>query len=339
MIEIDGSRGEGGGQILRSALALSVLTGRPFRIEQIRARRKKPGLMRQHLTAVRAAARVSHAALSDVTVGSTALSFAPQGVVAGHYEFAIGTAGSTSLVLQTVLWPLLAAAGESVLVLTGGTHNPMCPPVTFMEHALLPLLATMGADVTLSLERYGFFPAGGGRLVARIRGSTAWRPLELLTRRGDVSVRGGAQVAELSEKIAHREVRVLKDKLGLARDAVTVETVKSIGPGNIVQAFVQSEGLCEVFTACGERGLRAEQVAKRVVGQVRQYLASDAPVGPYLADQLLIPLALAGGGTFRCTEATPHLHSNAEVVEMFLPVRVQIDEGAGAAQVTVRGVS
>lgn len=335
MIEIDGSSGEGGGQILRSALALSVCTGAPFSIRNIRAGRKKPGLMRQHLTAVRAAARVGQAEVTDVTVGSDALTFRPQGRVSGHYEFSIGTAGSTSLVLQTVLWPLLMAEGESVVVLEGGTHNPASPPFAFLERALLPLLSRMGADIRLSLERHGFFPAGGGRLVARVRGNTAWTGLELFERRGPAKVTAVAKVAELTERIAHREAKVLQAKLGLGRDEHRVETVKSAGPGNVVHAFVQSEGVTEVFSAFGERNVRAEQVARNVVSQVRSYLERDAPVGPQLADQLLVPLALAGGGGFCCSKVTPHLRSNAEVVARFVPVDIEIDE-TGTPRVLVR---
>src|SRR6185295_18962730 len=159
MLKLDGSVGEGGGQILRTALALSALTGQPFQIDRIRAQRRKPGLMRQHLTAVRAAAEVCQATVAGDSLGSMALSFVPGAVKAGSYSFAVGTAGSATLVLQTVLPPLLVAAGPSTLTIEGGTHNPLAPPFDFLERSFLPLVARMGPQFEARLERWGFYPA------------------------------------------------------------------------------------------------------------------------------------------------------------------------------------
>jgi RNA 3'-phosphate cyclase len=188
MLTLDGSAGEGGGQILRSALALSLLTGTPFRIEKIRARRAKPGLLRQHLTAVQAAARIGSAQVEGAELGSRALTVRPGTVAPGEYHFAIGSAGSACLVVQTVLPPLLLASGPSVLIVEGGTHNPAAPSWDFLARVFFPLLERMGARIRTKLERHGFYPAGGGRLRVEIDPVSTLAPLELL-KRGEIAER------------------------------------------------------------------------------------------------------------------------------------------------------
>jgi RNA 3'-terminal phosphate cyclase (ATP) len=204
MITIDGSTGEGGGQVLRTSLGLSLVTGRPFRIENIRAGRQKPGLMRQHLTAVRAAAQISNATLSGDEIGSRELHFEPGAVKHGSYEFAVGTAGSATLVLQTVLPGLIVAQGPSQLTLKGGTHNPWSPPFDFLAKVFLPLLARMGANVTVKLVRPGFYPAGGGEFTVDIQPATdgRLRPLELMERGEIIGRHARAIVARLPDQIA-----------------------------------------------------------------------------------------------------------------------------------------
>lgn len=181
-IEIDGSKGEGGGQILRTALALSAVSGRPFRIHSIRAGRAKPGLMRQHLMCVTAAETICNATVSGAVLSSSSVSFAPSAITHGGRTFSIGTAGSTCLVLQTVLPPLLMSVGRSRIVFIGGTHNPMAPTADFIARAFLPVLQQMGAVVDTQVVRPGFFPAGGGELVLTIEGGRALKPIELLNR-------------------------------------------------------------------------------------------------------------------------------------------------------------
>ena len=181
MIVIDGSAGEGGGQILRSSLALSLVTGKPFRIENIRAGRTKPGLLRQHLTALAAATQIGKAKVEGAVLGSKIVSFTPRGVTPGDYHFAVGTAGSATLVLQTVLPALMLASGPSTLVLEGGTHNPSAPPFDFISKAFLPILNRMGPCIKVELERYGFYPAGGGRFRVSINPAAQLSPIDLLT--------------------------------------------------------------------------------------------------------------------------------------------------------------
>ncbi|HLG14189.1 MAG TPA: RNA 3'-terminal phosphate cyclase [Blastocatellia bacterium] len=327
MITIDGSFGEGGGQILRSALALSLVTGKPFRIEKIRAGRKNPGLLRQHLTAVNAATQVSRAEVTGAAIGSRELTFAPGSVESGEYALAVGTAGSTTLVLQTVLPALLVASGKSTLTLEGGTHNPFAPPFDFLEKAFLPLVNRMGPRVRAELERPGFYPAGGGKINVTVQPAPALNRLDLLSRGEVKAKRARAVVASLPLSIAERELKVITQKMSWPREwtrAVSVEG--SRGPGNVVTIELECEQVTEVFTGFGERGVRAEAVAEKAVQQARRYLASEAAVGEYLADQLLIPMAMAGGGSFTTGPLSRHTMTNIEVISKFLDVAIETSQ-------------
>lgn len=327
MITIDGSQGEGGGQILRSALALSLVTGKPFRIGNIRARRKKPGLMRQHLTAVNAAAEVGAAQVSGNAIGSRELAFAPTALRSGRYHFAVGTAGSCTLVLQTVLPALILADGPSEILLEGGTHNPNAPPFDFLAGAFLPLLNRMGPSVTAVLERPGFYPAGGGRIRVKVTPSRELLPLHLLQRGKVLTQTATAIVARLPRSIAEREIAVVREKLTWGEDCLVVmEEPDSSGPGNVLVLAVASEFVTEIFTGFGELGVSAETVAGRTVKEVREYLASGVPVGRHLADQLLLPLALAGGGAFRTLAPTAHTITNIEVLRLFLALDIKVEQ-------------
>src|SRR5262245_50788727 len=214
MLTIDGAMGEGGGQVLRTALGLSLVTGTPFVIERIRAGRSKPGLQRQHLTAVLAAAEVGDAAVEGAELGSQRIAFRPTRVRAGAHRFAIGTAGSATLVLQTVLPALLEAREPSTIDPQGGTHNPMAPPVDSLQHAFAPVLHRMGAGLQLELQRHGFYPAGGGRFTAHIA-PAAWQPLELLARSDEPRLRAHVVSAGIPAHVATREARVLQEQLRL----------------------------------------------------------------------------------------------------------------------------
>jgi RNA 3'-terminal phosphate cyclase (ATP) len=324
MITLDGSMGEGGGQILRTSLALSIITGEPFRITRIRANRDKPGLQRQHLTAVRAAAEISGATLSGDAVNSSTLEFRPGTVRAGNYQFAIGTAGSTTLVFQTVLPPLLRAEGVSTLFLEGGTHNEHAPPYDYLTDTFLPLIGRMGADVRTELVCPGFYPAGGGKWSATIVPTGKLEPLEILER-GEITRQAGTAVtAALPGGIARRELERLANRLKWPAECfVQKQAEHTCSPGNYALVQLTSRHLTETFSAIGRRGVTAEQVADGVVDQVRAYLASDAPVGECLADQLLLPLALAGGGRYRTATLTNHTHTNIEVIQQFLPVAIR----------------
>lgn len=327
MITIDGSQGEGGGQILRSALALSLVTGKPFRIENIRARRKKPGLMRQHLTAVNAAVEVGAAQVSGNTIGSLELTFEPAALRSGEYHFAVGTAGSCTLVLQTVLPALILADAPSEILLEGGTHNPAAPPFDFLAGAFLPLLNRMGPSVKAALEHPGFYPAGGGRMRIKVTPVKKLVPLHLLERGGVLNQTATATVARLPRSIAERELAVVREKLAWGEECLQVREVRdSSGPGNVLVLVVASEQVTEVFTGFGELRVSAETVAGRTVKEAREYLASGVPVGRHLADQLLLPLALAGGGAFRTLSPTAHTTTNIDVLRQFLDLDVKVEQ-------------
>lgn len=323
MLTIDGSSGEGGGQILRTALALAIVTGKPFRIERIRAGREKPGLLRQHLAALKAAAEISGATVDGATLGAGSLSFRPGRVRPGEFTFAVGSAGSATLVLQTVLPALLTASATSRLILEGGTHNPAAPPFDFLARSFLPLINQMGPTVTAELERPGFYPAGGGRFSVAIVPVSRLLPLEIQERGVIRAIRARAIVANLPRSIAEREANLTRRLLSLSEDSVTVEQIEGAqGPGNVVVIEIEAEHHTEVFTGFGAAGVRAETVATKAAREARSYIASGAPVGPYLADQLLIPIALAGAGRFRTGPLSRHTTTNIAVIRLFLEIDI-----------------
>ncbi len=325
ILRIDGSEGEGGGQVLRTSLALSMVTGTPVRIEKIRARRAKPGLMRQHLTAVLAAAKVSQAQVEGAEVGSTSLVFTPGTVTPGDYRFAVGTAGSITLVLQTVLPALLTAAGPSTLKLEGGTHNPLAPPFEFLDRVFLPLVRRMGPRVEAHLERPGFYPAGGGCFSVTIEPAPSLVGFELLER-GEIRGRRGTVIlARLPRGIAEREVQQLAQGTGWDPSCFEIQEVSSMGPGNAVLLELESEAVTEVFSSIGEIGVRAETVAERAVQEMRRYLKAGVPVGEHLADQLLLLLALAGGGAFMTVPLSLHAMTQIELIQRFLDVKIDVE--------------
>ena len=323
MLTIDGSLGEGGGQIIRTSCALSLITGRPFRVEQVRARREKPGLQRQHLTAVLAAAEIGRAEVRGAEVGAREFAFIPGEVSPGDYVFRIGTAGSTTLVLQTVLPPLMIAKGPSRLSLEGGTHNVHAPPFEFLEKTFLPLVKRLGPRVTLNLERYGFYPPGGGRFNVSIEPESVLQRLDLNERGETVAEVARALVVKLPPSIGERELAVIREKMGWSDDQLRVETSNNaLSPGNVLTIEIESEHLTEVITGMGERGVRAETVAERAVEEAQQYMANGAPVGAHLADQLLIPLALAGAGSYTTGPLSLHTTTNIQVIQKFLDVEI-----------------
>lgn len=327
VVTLDGARGEGGGQVLRTALSLSLVTGRPFRIRAIRAGRPSPGLKRQHLAAVLAAQRIGAARVEGAALGSSELTFEPGALQPGVHHFAVGSAGSACLVLQTVLPALWSADAPSVLEIEGGTHNPLAPTFEFLRDSFLPVLRRMGPDVRIELVRHGFFPAGGGKLRVEIHPAPL-APIELLER-GEFRRRvARACVAHLSRTIAEREVETVRRRLAWQlADLDVVEIDDSAGPGNVVSIHIEHEHVGEVITGFGERGVRADFVAERAALAARRYLASTAPVGEHLADQLVLPFALAGGGRFRALPLSGHATTNVDVVREFLatPIHVHTD--------------
>ncbi len=336
MIDIDGSEGEGGGQILRSSLSLSMCTDQAFRIANIRAKRDKPGLLRQHLTAVRAAAEICGAEVIGDDVGSMELTFRPGPIKPGEYRFAIGTAGSCTLVLQTVLAPLLTAAEPSRIRISGGTHNKASPPVDFLQRAYLPLLERMGAGVQLDLVRYGFYPRGGGEIVASITPASRLSTLALKERGERIGGYAEAYLAAVPLHVASRELEIVGKMLNWPADQLHVRGLSNdVGPGNALTITVRHQEVTEVFTGFGEKGVSAEQVAKGAVERARSYLASPVTVGRHLADQLLLPLALAGGGEFTTLPVSKHFESQVSTIRTFLGREIATEAREGVVHVRV----
>ncbi len=336
MIRIDGSFGEGGGQILRTSLSLSLVTGQSFRIENIRAGRKKPGLLRQHLTAVLATTEVSSATVEGATLGSTGLTFSPGAVKAGEYHFVIGTAGSTTLVFQTVLPALMLATAPSRIVIEGGTHNTGAPPYDFLARTFIPLVERMGPKIQIHLERYGFYPAGGGSFRADVQPVVSLNHLHLGERGEITSRRIIAIVANLQKHIAQREVDSAAARLHWGNETHVVQSTReSASTGNVAMVEIGSAEVTELFTAFGALGVSAEQVGNSVAGEAREYLESKAVAGEHLTDQLLLPMALAGGGSFTAMKINLHARTNMEVIAKFLPVRFQVEQQADCVKVTV----
>lgn len=343
LIEIDASQGEGGGQILRTSLALSLCTGRPVQLAHIRARRPKPGLMRQHLACVQAAVAVGGARASGAEPGSQQLLFEPGPPRAGDYRFGVGSAGSCMLVLQTI-WPaLLQLDAPSRIELSGGTHNPMAPPVDFIERAYAPLVRRLGADLELALHRHGFYPAGGGELVATVHpaGPLGLQPVDVMERGALRHGHAESLIAAVPFNVAERELQVVGRAMGWDEARLKPrQLTPQEGPGNVLLATLDYEHVSEVFVSFGEKMLRAEQVAQRLVADVRRYQASGAALGPHLADQWALPLALAvhrsgRAARYTCSELTEHTRTNLRVIERFLPLRFTTSAAGSAHQVLV----
>ncbi|UXH79197.1 RNA 3'-terminal phosphate cyclase [Roseateles amylovorans] len=346
LIRLDGATGEGGGQILRTGLALSVITGRPLQIERIRAGRPKPGLMRQHLTCVQAAQAISGATVSGAELGSQQLSFHPGPVRAGDYDFAVGTAGSCTLVLQTVLPPLMLAEGPSRLQLHGGTHNPMAPPFHFLDRCFAPLVRRTGVGLTMSLRRHGFYPAGGGEIEAVIHPAAEGpQPFDLLERGAAQDAFAEVVAPALPRSVSLRELDALGRALGWeAGQLRELPCRQNEGPGNALMVTLVHEHATELLMRLGERGLSAEAVAAAMVQDVRAAQASDGAVGEHLADQWALPLALAVVNTGRPARysfgtMTDHTRTNFGVIEQVLAVRFDVVRTTTRFEVTVRPAS
>ncbi len=323
VLTIDGSVGEGGGQILRTSLALSLCLNTPIRMVNIRQARSKPGLRPQHLAAVKAAAAISNAEVEGASLGSRALVFIPSEITADRYRFDVGTAGSTTLVLQTILMPLCMQSRPSHLILEGGTHNPLAPSFDFLSLVYLPLIKRMGPRINARLLRPGFFPAGGGRVKITISPAAPLQPLRLPQRGTIQNLRAEAVIAKLPQHIAQRELDVIGSGLGIEPAALAIHRLDSAyGPGNAVTVIVEGSHITEAFTGFGKRGIRAEIVAEQVVSEVRRYLDAGVPVGRYLADQLLLPIALAGSGSYVTLCPSLHTKTSMDIIRKFMDSRI-----------------
>lgn len=336
MIQIDGSLGEGGGQVLRTALSLSILTGRPLIITRIRAGRPKPGLQPQHLAAVRAAAQISRAQVTGDFVNSQTLTFEPSGIYPGAYRCDIGTAGATSLVLQTIWLPLARAGAPSEVTVTGGTHVPWSPCYHYLDWQWLPTLRRIGLAGELKLDLAGFYPQGGGIVQAAIEPAAAITPLRLTERGALKGIRGVSLVANLDMSIAERQRDRALRRLADRHNRIEIETAdiwaNTKGTALILLAEFKHSTAC--YFGLGALGKRAEQVADEACLWLEKFLASTGAVDEYLADQVLLPLAFADGvSEYRTAKVTEHLRTNAEVIRTFGIAEIEIEDEKGKAGV------
>ncbi len=329
MIELDGGQGEGGGQILRTSLALALITGKGFHLRHVRAGRKAPGLQPQHLMSVRAAAQIGQAEVKGASRGSTDLVFTPGRVVPGQYHFAIGTAGATGLVLHTIYLPLALAGGPSDVTIEGGTHVRASPCFHFLETTWKSYLAFVGLSIHLRMIRPGFYPRGGGLLQARIE-PCSLRGFHFSRAEPVTRVTGFSAVAGLPEHIARRQAGRAARRLGQrGLDVDITEETWTGGPGSVLALVLPTTPAPTLFFGLGERGKPAERVADEAVGQALAFLETGG-VDEYSGDQLLLPLAVASGSSqYPVARVTSHLLTNAGVIRHFVERTLEVEGAEG----------
>ncbi|OGW51803.1 MAG: RNA 3'-terminal-phosphate cyclase [Nitrospirae bacterium RBG_13_43_8] len=332
MLEIDGSFGEGGGQILRTSLSLSCLLNKPFRLFNIRRRRKKPGLMPQHLMGIRSLKLISNARVDGDFQGSTELVFEPGEVKAGDYFFDIGTAGSTSLLLQAILPPLIFANNRSSLTLKGGTHVPLSPPFHYINKIFIPVMNKLGIKVKAAIESYGFYPKGGGKVHAEIKPIDEIAPVNYLERGEFKNVYGFSGVGNLPLSIAERQKNAALSILASRGVNAEIETISVSTPGQGTFIFLEAEteNCLAGFFSLGERGKKAELVGEEAAKEFLDYYSASACLDRNLADQIVLYLAISKGeSSFTTTEISGHLLTNLWVIEKFLGIRYTIEGEMG----------
>ena len=335
-IFVDGSTGEGGGQILRTSLTLSCITGKSLHIENIRAARRNPGLAKQHLSCVRAACQICNGQSQGAAKGSTVLDFQPGPVRSGNFHFDIGSAGSASLVIQTLLPALFLADKPSTVTVTGGTHNPLAPPFDFLNETFLPAIATAGFHGNCKLIKHGFFPAGGGKITFNIQ---PWQKntgqiIDLCQKSKEPQIHARIYTAKLLEHVAKRQRKLLLQSGLSIRNVEQIEVEDSDGPGNCVMVRLCGSERTTVFTAFGMRGKPSEEVISEVVSLTEAFLTSEAAIDRFLADQLLIYMAIAKAGSFTTNELSSHLQTNMEVIKKFLPVNFSVEHQKQAYRIS-----
>lgn len=326
-IEIDGSYGEGGGQILRTALAFSAILKVPVTIHHIRAGRKNPGLQPQHLKAAEALAQIAEARTEGIRIGSEKITFVPNKVLQGDYKFEVGTAGSVTLLIQTLLPPLCLSREKSRLTLVGGTHVEWSPPFHYLSEVLLPTLSLMGISATASIERWGWYPKGGGIIHIETKPLPELKPISLVDRGLLKKIRGISAISHLPKHVVERQrdyaIRRIEKELKTDAEIMVLYDVPAYGPGSFLFLVTESERAIAGFSSLGKRGKPAEEVAREAVDALKEYTESDGCIDPYLADQLIPFMALTkGNSSFTTTKITEHLLTNLWVVQHFLDIKI-----------------
>jgi RNA 3'-terminal phosphate cyclase (ATP) len=337
-IELDGSQGEGGGQILRTALTLSMVSGKPFKLSRIRAGRRRPGLMRQHLMCVQAAAQISGAVTRGADPGSQQLEFHPCRIQAGDYAFRVATAGSSTLVFQTVTPALLTTRQPFRLVLEGGTHNTAAPSYDFIATTYAACLKALGVDSQFQLLRRGYYPAGGGQWTATLKPPATFLPFSWLDRRGLEKPQVKLILSRMAMGLIEREKALLVSYLNIDPEALLFEAdTTSPGPGNVGIITLPSQPATEIVTLYGGFGNHTENATLAAIDEVKRYQQYQAPVGLHLADQLLPLLWCTGGGEFATGPLSSHARTQMDILRAFDPnCMTETDLGNGIVKVEVR---
>jgi RNA 3'-terminal phosphate cyclase (ATP) len=326
-ILVDGSLGEGGGQVFRTSLTLSLLTKKPLHIRNIRANRSSPGLRHQHLTSLQAACRISNANVAGDLLGSQEVFFSPGDIKSGKYAFEIPTAGSTSLVLQTIFLPLAFVSNSSQVVINGGTHVRWSPTYQYLEWQWLSWMEKIGFVGSLKLNNCGYYPEGGGQITCDIFPAGKLKSLNIYERGRMIQIRGCSGVSNLAPEIAKRQRHRLVNRIGSRYPLNDIRSLSypAKGKGTFLVVVAELEGSMACFSALGEKGKRAEAVADEIVEQVDNFMNTPGCVDPYLPDQLLLPLCFSKGQSrIHTSKITSHLITNAEVIQHFLPIQFTI---------------
>jgi len=328
LIDIDGSYGEGGGQILRTALALSAILKKPFSIHHIRSKRKNPGLQAQHLEAVEALAQITKAQTEGVKFGSQKITFFPQKILSGNYQFEVKTAGSTLLLFQAIFFPLSMAQRPSSVTLVGGTHVPWSPPFQYLAEVLLPTLEPMGISVNATIEKWGFYPRGGGKIQLTIHPVHELKPIHLTDRGSLRRIRGLSAISNLPKHVALRQkdqvMKRIQKELNMDAEINILYDAPSNGPGSFLFLLAEYEKTIAGFSSLGQRGKPAEKVADEAIDDLKDYLSSGGCIEPHIADQLVPFMAMTkGNSSFTTTRMTNHLLTNLWIIPHFLKGKVE----------------
>ncbi|KPK34238.1 MAG: RNA 3'-phosphate cyclase [Nitrospira bacterium SG8_35_1] len=325
-IELDGSYGEGGGQILRTALSLSCVTGHALKLFNIRGGRKKPGLMPQHITCVNAASEITGAKIKGAEAGSTELIFVPGKTMPGNYIFDIKTAGSCTLVFQTLLPPLMFGEGSSIITIRGGTHVPLSPTYHYLSEVLLTMLRNVGVHVDSTIYKYGFYPKGGGEVKFTVHPVSQVKGLDLSERGELIALHGYSAVSRLPVQIARRQKNAMEQKVKSFPADIQIMNVVSPGEGTFTFLAAQYENTFAGFSSIGKRGKPAEKVGAETASAFLDFNCKSTVFDPHLADQIVLYLSLSRqDSSFTTSCITEHLLTNLWVIKKFIDIHYQVE--------------
>ncbi len=330
MIEIDGSEGEGGGQIVRTSIGLSAITGKSVRICNIRAGRCNPGLQPQHITGIRACAKICGAEVVGDERGCTEIIFKPGKIRGGNYKFDVGTAGAISLVLQTLVLPSIHADAEINMEITGGTHVRWSPSYDYFQHIFCDFLKKVGIEIFVEIGQYGFYPKGGGKVFVNIKPCKEFKKLDLIERGEFKRIDAWSIASENLKKanVAERQVKGAKNFLNEKFENENILYVPSKSTGSAIHIHAHYENCKIGASSLGEIGKPAEAVGKECAELFKKQINSDACLDEWMADQILPYLAFATGRV-SVSEVTKHCLTNIWVIEKFLPVKFKIHGNLG----------